>query len=199
MNCEQIGSRMILEGIVTTIAADGAVHAAPMGPHIDEADIDPGSGTLARLTLKPFATSSTFANLSALGEGVFHVTDNALLIAKLVLGENVSLATRPASEVQGFVLKDACVAHEFRVVDADTASQRGSFVAEVVASHVGRPFRGLNRAVHAVIEGAILISRLGLIEREEIARQLEPLAVLVEKTGGAAEREAFELLRERAR
>jgi hypothetical protein len=190
---------MILEGIVTTVGPRGACHAAPMGPHIDEADIDAESGSLARLTLKPFATSSTFANLAAHGEGVFHVTDDALLFAKLVLGENLSLPTRPAHVVRGFVLEEACVAHEFRVIEADTASQRGSFVAEVVASHVGRPFRGLNRAVHAVIEGAILISRLGLIEREEIARQLEPLAVLVEKTGGAAEREAFEMLRERAR
>jgi hypothetical protein len=42
-----------------------------------------------------------------------------------------------------------------------------------------------------VVEAAILISRLGLIDRGEIARQLEPLAILVEKTGGASERAAF--------
>ncbi len=185
---------MILEGVVTTIAADGSCHAASMGPHVDEADIDAGSGALRRLTLKPFATSSTFANLAAHGEGVFHTTDNALLFAKLVLGESVSLPTRPASRVKGFVLQEACVAHEFRVIEADTSSQRGAFVAEVMASHVGRPFRGLNRAVHAVIEAAILVSRLGLIERDEIALQLKPLAVLVEKTGGTSEREAFGML-----
>jgi len=60
-----------------------------------------------------------------------------------------------------------------------------------VTSTVGRPFRGINRATHAVVEAAILISRLGLIDRGEIARQLEPLAILVEKTGGASERAAF--------
>jgi len=83
------------------------------------------------------------------------------------------------------------------VEQADTASERGSFAAEVVATHVGRPFRGLNRAVHAVIEAAILVSRLGLISREAIAAEMEPLAVLVEKTGGRREREAFALLRGR--
>jgi hypothetical protein len=188
---------MILEGIVTTTAGDGSCHAAAMGPHIDEADLDLVSGRLARLALKPFATSSTFANLARHGEGVFHVTDDAAVIASLVLGESPPLATRPAERVQGFVLEDACVAHEFRVVASDTARERGSFVAEVVASHVGRPFRGLNRATHAVIEAAILVSRLGLISREEIAAQLVPLALLVEKTGGSREREAFAGLRGR--
>lgn len=189
---------MILEGIVTTRSANGVCHAAPMGPHIDEADVDVAAGGLRRLTLKPFATSTTFANLAAHGEGVFHVTDDAALIAGLVLGERLPLASRPASRVSGFVLEEACVAHEFRVIEADTASERGSFVAEVVASQVGRPFRGFNRAAHAVIEAAILVSRLGLIERAEIVRQLADLAVPVEKTGGEREREAFALLRERA-
>ena len=189
---------MILEGIVTTIGGDGACHAAPMGPHINEVDLDVAGGGLRRLTLKPFATSTTLANLAAHGEGVFHFTDDAALIARLVLGERVSLASRPASRVSGFVLEDACVAHEFRVIEADTARERGCFVAEVVVSQVGRPFRGFNRAAHAVIEAAILVSRLGLIERAEIVRQLGDLAVLVEKTGGTREREAFALLRERA-
>ena len=189
---------MIIEGIVTTTAADGRCHAAAMGPHIDEADLDVAAGSLRRLTLKPFATSSTFANLARHGEGVFHLTDDAGAIASLVLGEPVPLTTRPATHVQGFVLTDACLAHEFRIVESDTASQRGSFLAEVVASHVGRPFRGFNRATHAIIEAAILISRLGLLGRDEIARQLEPLAVLVEKTGGARDREAFARLAGRA-
>ena len=189
---------MIIEGIVTTTAADGSCHAAAMGPHIDEADLDASTGSLRRLTLKPFATSSTFANLARHGEGVFHITDDAVAIASLVLSEPVPLAASPATHVQGFVLNDACLAHEFRIVESETARERGRFLAEVVASHVGRPFRGLNRATHAIIEAAILISRLGLLSRDEIARQLEPLAVLVEKTGGARDREAFARLRGRA-
>ncbi len=182
---------MILEGIVTTTAADGSCHAAAMGPHIREEDMQREHARLRRLTLKPFATSSTFANLVRQGEGVFHVTDNASLIADLVLGNSPALKVRPATRVGGFVLEDACVAHEFRVVAAETSSERGCFEAEVVTSTVGRPFRGINRATHAVVEAAILISRLGLIDRGEIARQLEPLAILVEKTGGASERAAF--------
>jgi len=188
---------MILEGIVTTTAADGRCHSAAMGPHIDEADHNLESGRLARLTLKPFATSTTFTNLARLGEGVFHLTDDAAVISRLVLGEQPPMAIRAAQNVRGFVLEDACVAHEFRVIDRETAGQRGSFLAEVVASHIGRPFRGLNRAAHAVIEASILVSRLGLISREEIAAQMEPLAVLVEKTGGSREREAFGMLRSR--
>ena len=80
---------MILEGIVTTTAADGSCHAAAMGPHIREEDMQREHARLRRLTLKPFATSSTFANLVRHGEGVFHVTDNASLIADLVLSHQL--------------------------------------------------------------------------------------------------------------
>lgn len=186
---------MILEGIVTTTAADGSCHTAAMGPHIHEADWERASGGLRRLTLKPFGTSATFANLLRHGEGVFHITDDAVVIAELVLGCAPALACHRAANVDGFVLEDACVCHEFRVVAAEVTNERGCFEAEVVASTVGRPFRGLNRASHAVIEAAILISRLGLIDREVIAEQLGALAILVEKTGGVREREVFARLR----
>jgi hypothetical protein len=185
---------MILEGIVTTTDPDGRCHAAAMGPHVDEADIDRRHGGLRRLVLKPFGTSSTCGNLTRHGEGVFHLTDDSLLIARLVAGEAETPPHRPASAVAGFVLDDACMAHEFRVVASDASTERAWFEAEVVASHRGRPFQGLNRGTHAVIEAAILVSRLGILDAEEIRNQLRQLAILVEKTGGRREREAFAVL-----
>jgi uncharacterized protein len=64
----------------------------------------------------------------------------------------------------------------------------------VVATHEGRPFVGLNRARHAVVEGAILVTRVHLLGADEVRRQLAELRVLVEKTGGTREHEAFGLL-----
>ena len=68
----------ILEGIVTTRNEDGAVNVAPMGPIIDPDE----APHITRLHLRPFQTSTTFANLARTRQGVFHVTDDVLLLAR---------------------------------------------------------------------------------------------------------------------
>lgn len=103
----------------------------------------------------------------------------------------------PATAVGGFVLADAARAWEFVVESADTTAERTRLVARVVAEHAGRPFLGFQRAAHAVVEGAILVSRLHLFGADEVARRLADLAPLVEKTGGDRERRAFALLERR--
>ena len=193
---------MILEGIVTTIGPDGGMHVAAMGPHVADPPSDRTAGTPARierLLLRPFATSQTGANLLAVPEGVFHLTDDALLLARVVTGTlTAEPASRPASSVRGRVLADACRAYEFRIETIDRSQERLRLEARVVAEHAGRPFLGFNRARHAVVEGAILVTRLHLLGAAEVMRQLQDLAVLVEKTGGPAEHAAFRLLEERA-
>ena len=64
----------------------------------------------------------------------------------------------------------------------------------MVAVHDQRPFIGYNRARHAVVEAAILSTRLHLLGAEEVGRQMALLAPLVEKTGGSREREAWEAI-----
>src|SRR5262245_28573845 len=99
----------VLEGLVTTCDAAGAPHLAPMGPHVAGPDF-------ARFTLRPFATSQTYRNLCAHGEGVLHVTDDVLLLARAALGPvEPPPPYRPATRVRGWVLRDACRAYEFRV------------------------------------------------------------------------------------
>ena len=60
-----------------------------------------------------------------------------------------------------------------------------------------RSFLGFNRAQAAVIEGAILISRLERLPREKIDREMAYLAIAIEKTAGPLEREAWQWLEER--
>ncbi|MEI6240379.1 MAG: DUF447 domain-containing protein [Planctomycetia bacterium] len=184
---------MILEGLVTTCDGDGRMHLAAMGPEVDEAAV--AAGTIDRLVLKPFATSQTAVNLARLGAGVFHAVDDVLLIARVVTGASAPPpACLPASTVQGWVLDGACRAYEFEVVAADRSAERERLEARVVATHEGRPFVGLNRARHAVVEGAILVTRVHLLGAEEVRRRLAELRVLVAKTGGTREHEAFGLL-----
>lgn len=177
---------MILEGIVTTLNRTGRLNVAPMGPVVDT--------EMRRFLLRPFRTSTTYANLKETGVGVLHVTDDVLLLARAAIGQPVSPATRPAKVVEGKILEDACRYFEFRVVETDDRSERATFVAETVAEGRLRDFFGLNRGKHAVVEAAILATRVGILPIQDILEDYRRLAPLVEKTGGDAEHEAFRLL-----
>jgi hypothetical protein len=186
---------MILEGIVTTLSPGGAAHVAPMGPSLLATAPD---GTPERFALRPFRTAQTYTNLKIHGEGVLHVTDDVLLLARAALGALDPLPPcRPATAVRGWVLTGACRYHEFRVRACDDREERATFDAEVVHTGRLRDFFGFNRAKHAVVEAAILATRAHLLPREEIEAEYRRLAVLVARTGGPQEHEAFEFLRER--
>jgi|SRR5579883_905453 len=178
---------MILEGLVTTTDPDGSPHLAPMGPRVGP--------RMDRFTLRPFPTSTTYQNLVRAGEGVLHVTDDVLLLARAAVGPVVPFpAIRQAERVRGFVLTDACRSYEFKVKSIDPTGQRVTIEAEVVWAGTVREFFGFNRAKHAVLEAAILATRLHLVPRAEVEAEYRKLRVIVDKTGGPAEFEAMAFL-----
>ncbi|MBQ19033.1 MAG: hypothetical protein CMJ65_18150 [Planctomycetaceae bacterium] len=178
---------MILEGLVTTVSPSGELNLAPMGPEVD--------GSMSRFVLRPFQTSTTFSNLVERSEGVFHVTDDVLLLAHAATGTVVPPPETFAAEVvQGRVVAGACRWYEFRIEEIDTSSERAELTARVVHSGRLRDFAGLHRARHAVVEAAILATRVHLLPPDDLRRQFADLAVIVDKTAGPREREAFELL-----
>jgi hypothetical protein len=183
---------MILEGIVTTLDPEGILNVAPMGPRI----VDP---ELRRFVLRPYQSATTYRNLRAHGEGVLHVTDDVLLLARAAIGLPLDVATRPAGVVRGRILTGACRYYEFRVTELDDQEARTAIRVETVAEGRLRDFFGLNRAKHAVVEAAILATRTGFLPPDEILAEYRKLAVLVEKTGGAAEHMAFDLLTDHVR
>jgi len=179
---------MILEGIVTTTAADGTINIAPMGPQVDL--------EMLRFLLRPFRTAQTYRNLKEHGEGVFHVTDDVLLLARAALGPvDPAPPLVAAAQVRGHILRDACRYYEFRVVALDEREERVRIEAEVVHAGRLRDFFGFNRAKHAVVEAAILATRTDFLPLEDIEAEFCKLAVIVDKTGGAKEHEALAFLR----
>jgi hypothetical protein len=180
---------MILEGIVTTISPTGDVHIAPMGPRVD--------ADMRRFLLRPFNTAQTYRNLCKHGEGVLHVTDDVLLLARAAVGRLIALPPlMPARAVRGWVLRDACRAYEFRVVSIDDRAERASIEVEVVHHGTLRDFFGFNRAKHAIVEAAILATRTDFLPLAEIEAEYRKLEALVQKTGGAQEKEAFLFLQD---
>lgn len=175
---------LILEGIVTTLREDGSVNVAPMGPRVDRA--------CSRLVLRPYRTSTTYQNLQRHGEGIFHVTDDVLLLAQAAIGELRELPTMfPATAVRGMILAGACRWLAFRVIGLDDSQERTTIRCEVVDRGALRDFFGFNRAKHAVLEAAILATRVEILPAAAICEQLAALTPLVEKTAGEQERRAF--------
>jgi hypothetical protein len=182
---------VILEGLVTTVNPEGALNVAPMGPRVEP--------DWRRFVLRPYTTSTTYRNLKAHGEGVLHVTDDVLLLARTAIGLPAEARTRPAAVVRGQILLDACRYYEFRVTELHDREERTTIRIETVAEGRLRDFFGLNRAKHAVVEAAILATRTEFLPLAEILADFRKLAVLVEKTGGDAERSAFALLDDHVR
>lgn len=178
---------MILEGIVTTRNADRTVNVAPMGPIV--------SPEMQSFRLRPFQTSTTYQNLKRCGEGVFHVTDDVLLIARAALGFlDQTPSTFTTTTIDGEVLAEACRWYEFRVSTIDDSQDRTEIDVDVVHTGRIRDFFGFNRAKHAVIEAAILATRIHLLDADDLRQQLDTLRSPVAKTAGPAEREAFALV-----
>lgn len=183
---------LILESIVTTRNPDGSANIAPMGPIVDE--------QMRSLLLRPFKSSTTYQNLSRTRCGVCHVTDDVLLLAQAAINR-IAPAPRllPTEIIAGDVLADACRWYEFRITSIDDSSERTEMQAEVVYRGRLRDFFGFNRAKHAILEAAILATRVHLLSHTAVIEQLAALRVPVEKTAGPRERQAFALLEEYVR
>ena len=179
---------MIIECIVTTLAADGRVNCAPMGVEWGEEVI----------VLKPFLETATFRNVVATGAAVVNLIDDARVFACAAIA-NPAYATEPAATIRGVVLADGCSWRELTVRSIDSTPPRARIEMVVVHRGVRREFIGFNRARHAVLEAAIYATRLHLLPRELIEREMDRLQVIVDKTAGPDEREAMALLADHMR
>ena len=178
---------MILESIVTTCDEAGDPVVSPMGPIVDE--------QWREFVLRPYQTSRTFANLARHGEGVVHVSDDVELFALAAIGRlQETPPVRRAESIRGWILEDACRWYAFRVAEMDDSSERSVIRCNVVDRGRQRDFFGFNRAKHAVIEAAILATRLDWLPHEEILDELDRWKSPVEKTAGDQERRAFSQL-----
>ena len=179
---------MIVETIVTTINPDGSVNCGAMGVEWGE----------KRIVIKPYEGTRTLRNLRATGAAVVNLTDDILLFSQAALGDPQP-PTRPATNVEGAVLDDACSWREVRVEAIDDGAERALITAAVVGGGTGREFLGLNRARHAVLEASILASRARLLPADDIRAELSRLQPLVDKTAGPREREAMAYVTDRLR
>jgi hypothetical protein len=179
--------RMIIESIVTTMAADGAVNVAPMG-----VEWDPHAGS-DRIVLKPFLETATYRNVMATRAAVVNITDDVRVFARAAIS-NPEYETVPAASVRGVVLAGACAWRELEVHAIDSTPPRSRIEMTVVHRGSRRDFIGFNRAHHAVLEAAIYATRVHMLAADFLESELARLQVIVDKTAGPREFEAMALL-----
>lgn len=174
---------MIRETIITTPAADGSTHIAPMGIR-QEGEY---------LLLAPFRPSGTLDNLLRERIAVVNHTDDVRVFAGCLTGRwNWPLV--PADKVRCKRLKEVLSHSELEVYHVEDDDLRPRLLCKQVhgATHV--PFQGFNRAQAAVIEAAVLVSRLHMLPLEKIRTEVDYLSIAIGKTAGPREQEAWDWL-----
>ena len=176
----------IRESILTTVDGDGDVHIAPLGI------IQDGEHWI----IAPFRPSRTLDNLLMNPVAVASYTDDVRIFAGCLTGRKewpiVSIKDCPVPRLA------SALAHSvLEVVETLDDEVRPRFRCQVVSEETHAPFLGMNRAKAAVLELAILVSRLNMLPREKIEAELAYLRIAVDKTAGPEEHEAWDWLMER--
>lgn len=177
---------LIVETIVTTRSLDGDVHIAPLGL------IAEGDGWI----IAPFAPSRTLDNLRENPVAVANHTDDVRVFAGCLTGRR-NFSVRHAERIDGAVLDRAVLHWELKVVSVAEDEQRPRFSCEVVHRASHDFWGGFNRAQAAVIEAAVLVSRLHMLPPEKVESELTYLDIAISKTAGPRELEAWGWLMEK--
>jgi uncharacterized protein len=177
---------MIHEVIVTCRSPEGENQIAPMG-------IVWQGG---KVVIAPFRPSRTLSNILAGECAVINYCDDVRIFAGCLSGR-YDWPLIEAERVAAPRLADTLAHTEVQLVRVEEDPVRPRLICQPVFESLHRPFRGFNRAQAAVLELAILVSRLERLPAEKIERELAYLTIAMEKTAGQREQEAWRWLMER--
>jgi hypothetical protein len=167
---------MIQEVLITTQNAQGEVHIAPMGVHVQA----------EHFIIMPFKPSHTLSNVLHTQTAVINYTDDVRIFAGCLTGRR-DWPVLTAEKITGSYLA-ASLAHRELVLDHFEEDElRPRLFCKTVHQLNHQPFQGFNRAQFAVLEAAILVSRLGRLPWEKIHTELDYLRIGLEKTAGERE------------
>ena len=181
-------SDRIFETVVTTCSPEGIVHVAPMGVrYVGE-----------QVVLKPFRPSNTLDNVLATRSAVLNALTDVRVFAGCVTGRR-SWPTLPVDTGSDTAAVRLACAHShllLRLADVEEDPQRPTLRLARLREATHSTFRGFNRAQAAVIEGAVLISRLHLLPPDKVDREMAYLQIAIDKTAGEPELEGWAWLQE---
>ena len=176
---------MIYESIVISTDASGQPHIAPFG--VRERD--------GLILIAPFRPSNSLENLIGQQVATLNLTDDVRVFAGALTGRR-DWSLRKADTIDGFVLETALAHRELQLVKITEHATRPELYFKTVHESSHAPFRGFNRAQAAVVELAVLVSRLHMLPAEKIQAEMDYLRIAVAKTAGERELEAWGWLTE---
>ncbi len=182
---QQAMNDVIYECVVTSVSPEGKPHVAPMGVRYR-----PGV-----VVLMPFVPSTTLSNIVAVRHAVLNIVLDTRVFAGCVTGRK-DWPALAAERVPGVRLAAALSHVELRLESISDDPQRPVLQMARVHEVQHAPFVGFNRAQAAVIEGAVLVSRLHMLKPEKIASEMAYLQIAIDKTAGPEEHEAWDWLQE---
>jgi hypothetical protein len=171
---------MIYETIVSSVDQQGVAHVTPFGMRMQD----------GLVVISPFKPSTTLANILATGHAVVNLTDDVREFVAALTSRPVSSLT-PATKINGFRLSEVLAHKELRLLKFEDDDVRPQLFLEVVHEEYHQPFQGFNRAQAAVIELAVLVSRLKRLPLDKICQEMDYLTIAIEKTAGSRELEAW--------
>lgn len=177
---------LIYETIITSVDAGNQPHIAPFGVR-KQGDL---------VLIAPFRPSSSLDNLMHHRCAVMNMTDDVRIFAGALTGRR-DWPVRPADKVHGVVLESTLAHQELELVKVQEDELRPELWFKVVHEARHAPFSGFNRAQAAVIELAVLVSRLYMLPMEKIEAEIAYLKIAIEKTAGERELQAWQWLIER--
>lgn len=174
----------IFEAVVTTVSPAGTPHVAPMGIRYQQGG----------LLLMPFKPSTTHDNIVATGHAVLNIVSDTRVFAGCVTSRK-QWPTLAAERIRGVRLACALRHVELALAEQRDDAQRPVLRMAAVHEATHAPFMGFNRAQAAVIEGAVLVSRLHMLAPDKVETEMSYLQIAIDKTAGPEEHEAWAWLR----
>ena len=176
---------MIVETIFSTLDQKGVPDFAPMGIVWGEESI----------IVRPYRSSRTYRNLLSSGYGVANLSDDVLAYVQCGLLHEI-LPNFPAVSVPGVVFQGTCSWLELNVASQTGSGERAEFLCRILHKGRQKDFLGFCRAGNAVIEAAILATRLDFCDPKELTEDLNHYMKIIEKTGGETEKQAIRMIHE---
>ena len=167
---------MIFEAIISTINSESVPHVTPFGVRYEGEHI----------IISPYKPSTTLANILASKQAVMNLTDDVRVFAA-ALTNRQAWALLKTNKINGFRLAD-CLQHvELALIEVRDDALRPQLVMQKIHAENHMPFNGFNRAQAAVIELAVLVSRLHMLPQDKIRAEMQYLQIAIDKTAGENE------------
>ena len=171
---------MIFETIIVSTDEEGMAHVTPFGIQY-EGDL---------VIISPYKPSTTLHNILAVKTATMNLTDDVRIFAG-ALTQRQPWHLLPANQIKGFRLANSLSHVELSLIEVREDAERPQLLLQTVETQHHAGFKGFNRAQAAVIELAVLASRLHLLPAEKIQSEMAYLQIAVDKTAGEREQEAW--------